>query len=199
MNEPGIRTGPTVAATILIGGLMALVFPQYALGIVQVALVTFAALAGLHALSIIAPEGSVTGRWSSPFDRSPRDRPHEEPSSEIDNLRARLSGRRVAIPGAPALPPETLRLLRSLIVVALQRAGVDPDDETEQASIRQRLSPLTHAVLTANPPSSPSWMRRRRAAPRRVARVAQRVLDDLDRLDVGHAPGPTSPTTHPAP
>lgn len=199
MNEPGIPTGPTVAATIMIGGLMALAFPQHALSIVQVVLVTFAALAGLHALSIIAPEGSVTGLWSSPFDRSPRDRPDAEHSSEIATLRAKLSARRVAIPGAPTLPPEMLRLLRSLIVVALQRAGVDPDDETGQASIRERLSPLTRALLTSNPPNSPRWINRRRAAPRRVAGVVQRVLDDLDRFDAGPGPGPTSPTTHSAP
>ena len=93
------------------------------------------------------------------------------------------------MPGAPALPPETLRALKPLIRVAL---NLDPTDDRPPASARATLSPLTRAVLSTEPLERPPWYRTLPSDPRRVADVVHRVLDELDALAGGaHAPQPT--------
>lgn len=193
MSERPFSVGPTAAATLLIAGLLALMFPLYAPRIVRVVLLTFAALGGLYALSVAAPAGSVAGRWSSPFDRAPTDSSGEAGSAELETLRARLSARRVVVPGTGPLPPETLRMLQRLVEDALRRAGMDPDDEIGRSLARERLHPRTGSLLEADPPTAPGWTQRRWPAPGRVARLVGEVLDDLDRLDPPASRSPSTP------
>lgn len=177
MNERTLRPGNIAAAAAVIGGALIMILPQHALSIIALVIVTIAAAAGLYALAVNAPPAW----WRSPFDVSGRaHRPAE--TDEIDRIRARLSGRRQRIARDTAVPPEALRLLRPLVHVALERAGVDMDDEQSLAAARALVSPLTWAVLTTEPLERPGWIATVQPNARHAADVVHRVLDDLDRL-----------------
>jgi hypothetical protein len=182
VNVRALKPGHVAAAAVMIGGLLVVALPQHGPSIGRLVVVTIAAAAGLHALAVNTPEGSATGWLGSPFDRASRAGRWPLGSDEIQRIRSKLSGRRQPIGNGPPLPPDALRLLQPLIRVALERAGLDPDDEAGLESVRARLSPLTWAVLTSDPMTPPDWYRTRRPDPRRVAEVAHRVLDELDDL-----------------
>lgn len=187
MTERTFRPMDVAAATLVIAGVLAFLFPQHGMNIARLVLVTFAAVAGLHSVAVIAPEDSVTGRWTSPFDRTAPAGSEPPRSGETDRIRSQLAGRRQRIRDGRRLPPAVVRLLHDLITVALRRSGLDPDDEAQRAAIRGRLTPLTWAVLTSDPLSPPRWYRMRWPDRRRTADLVHRVLDDLDQLAPGHA------------
>lgn len=178
MNERTLRPGNIAAAATVIGGALIMLLPQHALSITGLTIATIAAAAGLYTLAVNAPPAW----WRSPFDGSGHGRRPEE-TDEIERIRVRLSGRRQRIARDTALPPEALRLLQPLVNVALERAGIDTDDEQSAATTRGLVSPLTWAVHTTEVLERPGWTATVRPDARHAADVVHRVLDDLDRLN----------------
>lgn len=183
MNERDLRPGNVAAAAMVIGGLLSVLWPQHGVGIARLVIVTVAVAAGLYALAVNVPEWS-TVLTRSPFDRTDLPASERRAAGEIDRIRSQLARRRQRIEGGPAVPPEVLRLLKPLIVAALERQGLDLDDEAQLESARDLLSAPTWAVLTADVLEWPSWFRTVRPDERAVADVVHGVLDDVDRLTV---------------
>jgi hypothetical protein len=178
-NLPG--PGATAAAALVLGGGFVVALPQHALSVLQVVILTVAVGAGLHALSAnVPPTGWMSPfKWMSPFRRkagSGRDRNGRD---EIDSIRSKLGGRRQQIRKGPALPPETVGLLRPLIRKALD---LDPEAEAEWASARSVLSPRSWSILTAPPPGPDHWFRALPPNRPEVAGLVHAVLDEVDRI-----------------
>lgn len=188
MNERTLRPGHIGAAAVLIAGILMMALPQYGMSIVRLALVTIAVAAGLYALAVSVPEWSSTGWWMSPFNRLARTGDDAPASAEIDRLRSALAGRRQRIGHGPPVPPEVLRLLKPLITMALEREGLDPDDDADVEAARDLLTPLTRAVLTSEEVTWPRWFRTVRADEHAAADVVHAVLDDLERIGGGPEP-----------
>ena len=129
MNPELLRPGNIAAAALVIAGALGLAVPQHVLSIARVVLVTVAAAAGLYALGSSAP----ATWWASPFDRSSDPDRGAHGSRDIERIRTELSGWRQRVPNGPPLPPEVLRLLRPLVEVALERAGLDAGGRTAPA------------------------------------------------------------------
>ena len=200
MNERTLRIGNVAAAVVVIGGILLIARPQYALGIVQLVIASIAAAAALHALAAsVPPTGWLSPfKWMSPFNRAVRTEEGQEGWDEVASLRSKLSGRRQPMRHAPPMPPEIVRLLKPLI---RQTLDLDPNDETQLASARRHLSPLAWGLLTSEPPTGSPWFRALRPNEREVAEVVHRVLDELDRLAAGgfEARRPSSPDSSRAP
>lgn len=181
MNERALRPDNVAAAAVLIGGLLLIVLPQHAMSIVRVVIVTIAIATALYVLVVhVPPTGWISPfKGMSPFNRMTAGRRRRRRVGELDLIRSSLADRRQAIDGAPALPPAVLRMLQPLITSALD---LDPRDGRAMKSARARLSPLTLAVLEADPLRRASWFRTLRADPREVAKTVDQVLDDLDLL-----------------
>lgn len=199
MNESGFRPRSVAAGAVIIGGLLLLLFPRFALSIVQVVVVTVAVVAGLHVLTVhVPPSGWMSPfKWLSPFVWLPPQRRRRTGLGEIDLIASKISGWRRPIPSGPPMPSAVLRLLRPLIRTALDLGspqglapGVplptppEPDLE-EDPSLKspcQRLSPLTLAVLASDGPGGPRWYLPHPPHPRQVTEVVNHVLDELERL-----------------
>jgi hypothetical protein len=179
--ERTFRPANIASAALVLGGLLLILRPQYAVSIVQLVLVTIAAAAGLFALAVNAP----AAWWLSPFDGTFRTARRRRGYDETDRIRATMAGRRQEFPHGPALPPETVRLLQPLIRATLQREGLDPADRESRETARAMLSPLSYGVLMSDARKRPAWYRMLPPDERSTADVVRRVLDDLDRL-AGH-------------
>lgn len=186
MSTNALRAGSVAAAAVLIGGVVVVALPHHAVSVARIVIVTVAAAAGLHALTVHVPAWNATGWTASPFDQRNGDATEEEGSGEIDRLRSRFSGRRHPVDGGPHMPPQVLRLLQPLIRVALEREGLHPGNEPNAEAVRARLSPLAWAVWTTDPLQPPPLFGTRRPDERRVADAVHRVLDDIEALDAGH-------------
>lgn len=184
MNARNLRPANTAAAALFIGGVLVVVFPEAVPTVLRLVMVTIAATAGLYALAVNSPPA-----WGSPFLRAIRRRGRRE-AGDVAWIRARLGGWRLRVGSAAPMPPEVLRTLRTLIVTALQRQGIDADDAAGRAAARQLLSPLSWTVLTGRPGSGLAAVPTSPPDRRRVAELVHRVLDDLDGLD---------PTSHSSP
>lgn len=173
------RGGPdalaVAAGTLVVGGILTLIWPARAGDVLRLVLGALAVAAALHALGANVPVGGVDGWVRSPFGRRRATAPAPR-SDETARLRARLLGRRQAVPGGPWLPPDTLRLLRPLIAAAIRRRGMTGPP-----------SPATRGVLQTEPLAFPDWRLTRRADPRRTAEAVLALLDDLDRPDAADA------------
>jgi hypothetical protein len=180
MNEQVLRPAHIAAAAVVLGGIITAVLPQHAPSLLRLVIVTAAAAAALYALVVNAPPTW----WRSPFDRRVPAPWRRRGSGEVGRIRLLLGSRRQRIPGAPPLPPETLRLLQSIIRSALEREGLDPDDAADVELARGTFSPLVVAILSAAPLERPPWHRTLRADERGTADVVHRVLDELDRRTI---------------
>lgn len=189
MNGLIVPPGSVAAATAVICGLLVAAFPEYALTVLQLGVVTVAVALALHALAVNVPEWGAVRWLLSPFNRRPAVRPAAERSDDLDRIRRGLSRRRQRIPGGPPLTPEALRVLKRLVRVALERRGVEPD--------RPDLSPLTRAILESEPLGWRGWYGTLRPDEKQVAEVVHHVLDDLERLgpDRDLPTHPSTPTT----
>lgn len=169
------------AAVVTLGGILIALLPQHALGIVQLVLLSIAAGAGLHALSIHVPQTGWLSpfKWLSPFADPARPARRRHGSDEMDSIRSRLAGRRQTIQGSAPLPPEAIRLLQPVIQTTL---GVDPSDRRQMMRARNRLSTATWSILAAAPLVRPYWFRTVRPNQWEVAEVVHDVLDELERL-----------------
>jgi hypothetical protein len=77
------------------------------------------------------------------------------------------------------------------------RRPLGPRDRSMLAAARERISPSTWAVLTAEPLHRPGWLRTLRPDALAVAGAVQRILDELDPLMGGAPPRSGSPdSTH---
>jgi hypothetical protein len=193
VNERNLRPASVAAAALVIGGVLLLAFPGHALGIVQLVLVTAAAATGLYALAVnVPPTGWMSPfKWMSPFVGAVRMERVTPASQELASIRAKLSGRRLRASGGPALPPETLRLLKPLIRSTLD---LDPAGDVVPREAAVRLSPLTRAILACDVPTDLGWLATVRPDEHEVADAVHRVLDELDRLEPGgDRPGDLSP------
>lgn len=185
MSESALRPGSIVAAAVMIGGLIVVLFPQHGVTVVQVVVVTAAAAVGLFALAVTVPEWSAVRWLMSPFNRTGRAEPERRAPHELERIRWRLSRRRQRIRDGTPLPPEVLRLLQRLVRVALERKGLDPNREAHLETIRRRVTPLTWAVLSSEPMGWKHWYQTLWGNERQVAEVVHGVLDDLDHLTAG--------------
>ncbi len=187
MNERGLRPASVGAAALLIGGVLLLALPRYALGIVQVVIVTAAAAAALYALATrVPPTGWMSPyRWMSPFGGGDRHERADEPVDEADVLHTKLSGRRQPVADGPPMPADILRALRPLIGAALD---LDPGGGPPPPTARSRLSPLTWSILTTEPRPGQGWRGTFSPDVREVAEVVHHVLDELERFDPGGVP-----------
>lgn len=198
MTPQTLRPANVAAAALVLGGVLTVAFPQHALGITQLVLVTIAAGAGLYALAAnVPPTGWISPfKWLSPFggDRRPERRMHG--SDEIESIRSKLAGRRQRLEGAPPLPPDVLRLLRPLVAGSLE---IDPDDKARLASVLPRLPPTTRAILTTEPLPRSYWLTTLRPNAWEVAEVVHEVLDELHRLPAASAEWKQPTTIHDQP
>lgn len=196
MNERTFRLANVASAAVVIGGILLVAMPRQGLSIIQLVMATIAAASGLHVLALnVPPTGWMSPfRWMSPFapTRVPGRGSHG--ADEIDGIRRKLSGWRQPVDNGPPLPPDILRLLKPLIVEALE---LDPTHEEPPESAREMVSPLTWAVLTTRPLKAPHWFRTVPPREREVAEVVHRVLDDLDRVASGA--GDPAQSIHPNP
>lgn len=194
MTERVLRLANVAAAALVIAGAAALLLPRHGPTIARVLVVGVAAAAALHALVASSPPTW----WPSPFDREMADDGGQEGSDELAWIRGRMAGRRQRIEHGPPVPPDTLRLLKPLVEVALEREGLDSTDEAHLRSARDLLSPLVWSILTTEPLARPRWFRTVRPDEREVAGVVQAVLDELETLAEGTAAShPHVPPIHP--
>lgn len=195
MSELNLRPANVAAAALVIGGVLLVALPRYALAIIQLVVVTAAAATALHALAAnVPPTGWMSPfKWMSPFVGTASPIRATSVSGDIATIRAKLAGRRVRTAHGPALPPETLRLLRPLVRSALD---LDPDDASPPSAAVARLSPLTASVLTTRIPAAPGWLGTLRPDERAVGETVHRILDELDRLDPGGARASTTLPPH---
>ena len=197
MNGHTPRPGDIAAAAVVIGGILVIAFPQYALSTIQVVIVTLAVVSGLYALALnVPPTGWLSPfKWLSPFGRSAHLEKGGSGPEDIDLLRSKLGDWRQPIHSGPPMPAETLRLLKPLIRATLD---LDPDDEPPPPSARALVSPLTWAVLTSDPPTHSYWFQRLPPNRREVAEAVHGVLDDLERFAAGTGiPRPPTDTGEP--
>ena len=188
MNRNKVPPGQVAGAVLAIGAVLLIVFPAHALSVVQLVVMAWAAIAGLHAVDELAP----SSWWASPFDGEERPRQIRVHHDQLSFTESTFSGRRQTLEHGPPLPPATLRLLKPLIAVALSREHLDPEIPAHRDRARRRLSPQTWAVWSADPVLATSWWSTRRPDPREVARAVEDVLDDLDRF----AQNEPLPNTH---
>jgi len=181
MNERNLRPANVAAAALVIGGILLLAFPRYALGIVQLVVVTATAATALYALAVNVPQTGWMSpfKWMSPFAGTPLPEPGAPDVHELEPIRARVAARRLRAVGGPPLPPETLRLLRPLIRSALDL----PPGGPIPGEAALRLSPLARSILAAELPDDPRWIDTVRPDEDAVAHVVHQVLDELERLD----------------
>ena len=158
-----------------------MLLPQYGANVLRVVIVTIAAAVALYALGVAAPRAW----WTSPFERMRRGKRDALGADEVTAIRASLSGRRQRLRDGPLMPAEALRLLRPLILLALERQGLDMDDECAVEAAPPLVAPMTWAILKSDPLPWPRWHQTRRPNERDVAEVVHTVLDDLDRLASG--------------
>jgi hypothetical protein len=191
MNDPSIRPGNMVAATLMIGGILVVALPQHALSIAQIVIVASAVVTGLYALEVNVP---ATGwispfKWMSPFRR--RDGDHrgkgDKALDELRWIRRKLSGWRQPIQHGPPLPPETLGLLRPLIRTALDLSS---EHNGDLASIRGELTPGTWAILASEGARQPYWFQMIPPNEKEVAETVHRVLDEIQTISAGTGPFP---------
>lgn len=176
MNARNLWPANTAAAALFIGGVLVVLFPEAVPSVVRLVIVTIAATAGLYALAVNSPPA-----WGSPFNGGTRRRGQRGPG-DIAWIRGRLAGWRLRVGPAPPMPRDVLRMLRPLIVTALQRQGVDPEDARGREAARRLLSPLCWAVLAGRPRSGLAGLPTDLPDRRRVAELVHRVLDELDGL-----------------
>lgn len=193
---PGVRPFALITAAVVISGLVIALWPQHGLSIVQVALVTAAVAAGLHAVLVNAGAGTWDVR-GSPLARLARRTKVPAVPSDLARTYAQLGSGRLRY-GQVALPWGTARQLRWIIAAALERRGIDMDDPSHHAAAQALVSPLTWAVATHNQ-NTPSGRRliNLPAHGPKVAEIVHLVLDDLGRLGVVHpafGPENTQPT-----
>ena len=110
---------------------------------------------------------------------------------ELLRLRAMFAGRRHPVTRDLYVPPDLVRVLRTLTREALEREGFDLDDPTSLERGAGRLAPATRAILDHDLSVWPPWYRTRRGAPREVADIVHATLEDLSRLG-GPAPIPAA-------
>lgn len=185
MNEQILRPSHMAAAAVVIAGGLVAIAPQHAASVVRLMLVTVAAATALYALVVNAP----ARWWRSPFDRGVDAVAGRGPGSgELGRLRLLLRSRRQRIAGGPALPPEVLRMLQPQIRTALDARGVElRRGEDDVAAARGLLSPVTFAILVADPLDQPRWRNTVRGDERASADVVHHALDELDRLGAERA------------
>lgn len=190
MTEGALRPTNVAAGGLTLAGILMIAIPDHVLSIVQVTIVAIAAAAGVYALAAHLPAGGWISpfKWGSPFGQATHVARTRHPAHEIDLIAQRMSGVRYELDEVlPPLPPKTLRLLQRLVRSALD---LDPDVQPDQGD-RERVTSLAWAVLHAEVPTGPVWRRWRRArlpSPREVASVADRLVNDLDRLAEPQAP-----------
>lgn len=179
MNTGALRPSNVAAAAVVIGGGLLVLWPTHVMSIGRIVILTVAIAAALHVLATHVP---ATGwispfKWMSPFNRRDPKRGRRGPD-ELELIHSYLTARRQPVEDAPPVPPAVLRILQRLISAKLQvtpraaRAGSARD--------RERVSPLTWAVLTAEPMRRPTWWSTLAADPDEVARLVRHVLDDLE-------------------
>lgn len=181
MSERRLGPWDVAAAALVIGGAITMLMPQYGASVLRLVIVTAAAAACVHALTLNVP---VT--WSSPFDGATRKRSGTPTHTDgVEWTRSRLSARRQTMAKGPPLPPEILRILQPLIRTSIGQNDPYVEDRKHAARFRRALSPLTWAVLNADGLKQPHWFQTRWPNPREVATVVHRVLDDLESLAAG--------------
>jgi hypothetical protein len=184
MNERTLRLGNVAAGAVVIGGVLVVAMPREAVSILQLVIATVAVAGGLYALALhVPPSGWMSPfKWMSPFNQKVRRETGHHRLHETDSIRSKLSNRRQPVADGPPMPPEILLLLKPLIRTAL---NLDPDERSDPAAARKRLSPLTWAVLTSAPLREPHWYQTLRPDEREVTDVVHHVLDDIDHLAEG--------------
>ncbi len=183
MNGNPVQPGDFVAP-ILFGGGAIVVFPQYALSIIQIVIVTMAVLAAVYALAVnVPPTGWMSPfKLMSPFGDSAKQNGRGKTPDQIRLIRSSFGGWRQPMRYGPPMPPGALRLLRPLIWEALD---LGPGDEWVLKLARARLSPLSWAVLESGFSRRPFWFFWSPPNQREVAEITQMVLDEVDRIASG--------------
>ena len=172
--KQGLRYSEAVATSaVLIGGILLVVVPRGALGVIQLTILAAAMATALTAfLDSVPASGWLSPfRWLSPFSGLTEER--TERPDELALIHARLQGRRSRVKGASPLPPDVVRLLDPLI-----RDTLDLLDAKDAAA----LSPTSAAVLNTRPPLKPPALLTLPPAPDDVSDVVMQVLDDLERV-----------------
>jgi hypothetical protein len=155
-------------ASVVLGGLLVIASPRHLPSIAQLVVATLAAAGGLFvSIHLLRP-----AIWMSPFNPGDRPKGSGEVRTEIDRIRARLSGRRTVVARGVCLPPEVIRLLQPLIAETAERVQCPPG----------RVPPTCRAILQFESPAAPAAARERRPNEAEAAAVVHRVLDELDAL-----------------
>lgn len=163
-----LRPRSVIWASVVLGGLLLIASPRHLLSIAQLVVATLAAAGGLFvSVRLLRP-----AIWMSPFNPGDRPRGAGDVRTEIDRIRARLSGRRTVVAPEVLLPLEAVRLLQPLIAETAERTHLPPS----------RLSPTCRAILDFESPVGPVASLRRRPNEDDAADVVHRVLDDLAAL-----------------
>lgn len=186
MTRPALRIGNVASGAVLVGGAIAIALPQHVVSIAQLVAGAVAAAAGLRVLAVhVPPTGWMHPlKWASPFgDAGPAAR-KPAAGDELDRIRTALSRPRQRIAGAPALPPETLRLVTPLLRSALE---LDREGPVDRSRLPETLSPTARAILLTDPRPHASRIFLARADERGVSETVLEVLDELERL-TGDAP-----------
>ena len=168
-----LRPRSVAWAAVVLGGLLLIGSPRHLPSIAQLVVATLAAAGGLFvAVRLLRP-----AIWMSPFNPGDRPRSSGEVRTEIDRIRARLSGPRAVVAPGVFLPAEVVRMLQPLIVEMAERAQCPPD----------RLPPACRAIASFEAPTTALATRARRPNEAEAALIVHRVLDELDTL-VGRLP-----------
>jgi hypothetical protein len=177
VSDPTLRPGSVATAAAVIGGALIALLPQHAMSIVRLVVLTAAAAAGLYALGVNAP----ATWWKSPFDRRPR---RSRGPDEFESIHSGLSGWRQRLTEGPPLPPDVIRMLRPLVVAAVEQAGAARSGPN--ATLRVRVAPVTRGILGSGRAVRPRWFRMAPPDKRAVAVAVDTVLDDIERIRGGN-------------
>lgn len=178
MSKQTIRPSAAAAASAVISGLIIAVWPQHAVSVVQIAVVTVAVAAALHATRTNGVRPGTDRPSDSPLARLMTPTALPALPSDLERTRFNLHSRRIRYRDV-ALPWGTAKQLRRTAAAALQRQGVDVDDPSHHAAARALVSPLTWTVLTHERYKPRKDLR---GAGPKVAEIVHAVLDDIDRL-----------------
>jgi len=183
-REPPALGAPLAVGALVVAGLAMAFLPQHVGSITRLMLAAGAAAA--LSLPLFRANRAIGDAPSSIFERVTWKREADDAVPGLGALRNSLNttGPATRVP----LPPTVHRQLAAIVAAALDRHGIDPTDRAQ----RGRLSAVTWSVYDAErarrgdgaPP--PQY----RVKPTASAQVVHAVLDDLARLDAGHAAPP---------
>jgi len=195
MREWILRPGALAAMGAIAAGALIVAFPAQGLTVLRYFLIGVAVGAGLFALAVHVPRGSVTRLRLSPFESGGTAGLRTIRSRDVARIASRFGRARRRIPDGPALPPESLEALQTLLRSELAQMGIDPESPAQLQQAGALLSAQSWAILTAPERTRSAWAPPLWPNAAQVARVVDSVLVEIEGLHARDLTPQHPPTT----